>query len=248
MALNIMTYNVDMRSSKNARISARISALATYIQFTTPDIICFQELGSIAHSELSMLSKMGPGYKPFIGDRDLVTLISINATVHSHNNIKFLFNPRGGNLVFTKGTVIGKGFAAFTISMPRFQGNQPFSFINVHLDPHEKNRPNRCKAFKKMAHFQAQSGCSTMVMAGDFNEPHISALSNPCGYNHDNKSMITHHHADNVRRKSKNQALRKDWVVTKNATIVADSVSTHRLKFTGGEDVSDHSPVLTSLM
>ena len=247
MTLKIMTYNADMRGSKKPSLAGRISSLICLINYEQPDIICLQEFGSAAMESISQLNQAGHGYKHFVGNRDIVTLFAITVGVEHAEHIKLLWNITGGIPIFTKGTLIGKGYSIFKASCSTFQGGHPFSIVNTHLDPHDKNHEKRISAFQKMVHAQMSTACATHIVAGDFNEPNIGSLCASAGYSHDNKSMVTHHHNDNVRRKSKNQALRKDWVICKGATILGNSVATVRIKY-DGEDVSDHSPVVTSLL
>ncbi len=246
MPLKIMTYNTDMRGSKKPSLAGRIDSLINFINVERPDIICLQEFGSAAQAGITNLSKSAMGYNPFVGDRDVVTLFNIDSEILDVDHIKLLWNIKGGRPIFTKGTLIGKGYSIFKLTLPAFQGGTPFTIINTHLDPHDKNHGKRVSAFHKMDMSHHFAGCSTKIIAGDFNEPEIWRFCVHTGYNYDTESMVTHHHNDNVRRKSKNKALRKDWVVCKGATILAGSVETTRIRYCG-EDVSDHSPVITTL-
>ncbi len=252
MTLKIMTYNTDMRGSDAGNIVSRVNCMAGFVQEEKPDIICLQECGSPAQPLLTEIEIIGGGYRTIIGDRDLVTLISNNIQVLSVDNVKFAFNVRGGAPVFTKGTLIGKGFAILKLIKQDFMRGETFSLVNAHLDPHLKNHGNRLTEFAKIAHFQNISGCSIKIIAGDLNEPDGESLGRPHGYLVDKVNMITHHHGTNLRRKSKNAPLRKDWVMVSGASFVPDSIKTTRIKFesTSGwiEDVSDHSPVTTTII
>ena len=252
MPLKIMTYNTDMRESDTGNILSRVNCMAEFVKEQAPDIICLQECGSPAHPLLVNIEIIGGGYQTIMGDRDLVTLISNNIQVLAVDNVKFAFNARGGLPVFTKGTLIGKGFCILKLIKQDFMDGDAFSLVNAHLDPHLKNHNNRLTEFAKIAHYQNLSGCSTRIVAGDLNEPDGESLGKPNGYLVDKVEMVTHHHDTNSRRKSKNKALRKDWVMVRGASFLPETIKTTRIKFesTRGwlEDVSDHSPVITVLV
>lgn len=248
MSIKIMTYNVDFRSKKDKDLVPRLYSFIAGVNFEKPDILCLQEFGGVALAVVNVFG--GMGYECYPGDRDVCTFVKKDIRVDFAENVKFMYNT-SGCLTYSKAGSIGKGFTFFRMSKPEFKSGMPFNLANTHLEPHDKNAAKRTKQFYTMVQYLEREGSNISIIAGDLNDPNASRFANTHGYEHDNEQLVTHHHVDNVRRKQKRAAARKDWVLVRGAKIRAGSVRTIRFNYRNGgsetRDISDHSAVITEL-
>lgn len=248
MPLKIMTYNVDLRSAEDPHIALRIGALIKLIKSVEPDIICFQEFGKPALPLAPVLAFIGD-YQFHKGDRDVCTLFKEHISIHAHRDVKFMYNT-SSMPIFSKAGMIGKGCSLFRLSSPKFKSGSVFGLANTHLEPHGKNETIRGKQFRTMVTSLDALCPGVGIIVGDLNDPYAPALAATYGFMFDKEKMITHHHEDNVRRKNKREAARKDFVFIRGGSILPGSVETQRIKYTFDSrmyDISDHSPILTTV-
>lgn len=244
--IKILTYNLDMRSTKDKNIFQRTAAVLDFIRQQKPSVICFQEHGNAARGLYFSLG--GLGYNLYPGSRDICTYTAPNVQVQQHHNVPFISFKYGGPLI-SKESLIGKGCTITTVTIPGFRSGRNVCIANAHLEPHGKNAGMRDKQFSKIVTALSSSSASIQIVAGDLNDPNAGRFAQQYGFSADSGSFVTHHHETNVRRKENRDAARKDWVMSRGAVLIPNSAQTVRLGFgTQNDDISDHSPVVAKII